>query len=134
MVALTYTLCIILMVLTGIANAFMDKLQFHFDESVFSHLRGNKFWDPKISWTNKWKHGDKALGEKFFLSSTVFVFTTDAWHMFKWVYGNSIFIGLILYATTHYTNSLGMFLLGAFCLMIIQRATFEYFFRVVLKK
>ena len=71
--------------LSGVAEAIMDKLQFHFHESVFSNMKSTNWWNPYKSWKNKWKNGDKSQGEKFLFSSTLFVFTTDAWHFFKFV-------------------------------------------------
>lgn len=42
-----------------------------------------QFWNPNKSWTNKWKNGDPAQGEAFFLSSTALVWTTDAYHLMR---------------------------------------------------
>lgn len=69
--------------LAAVSESVMDKLQFHFERSVFARLKNKQWWNPKTSWRNKWKNGNKEEGEKFFLSSTIFVFTTDAWHLFK---------------------------------------------------
>jgi hypothetical protein len=41
------------------------------------------FWDWRISWRNKWENGFKLNREKFLFSSSIFVFLTDAWHLFK---------------------------------------------------
>jgi hypothetical protein len=43
---------------------------------------GSSYWHKNKSWKNKWKNGDKKQGEKFWLSSTIFVLFTDAWHLF----------------------------------------------------
>ena len=63
----------------GLADGTADRLQFRLP----AQLRGDSFWDPKISWRNKWKNGDPAQGERFPGSSTIFVFLTDAWHLAK---------------------------------------------------
>jgi hypothetical protein len=73
---------IFLLLLSGISEAIMDKLQFHYSLSIFSKYNP-LFWDPSISWKNKWKDGWKENGERFWLSSTLLVFTTDGWHLFK---------------------------------------------------
>lgn len=44
--------------------------------------KGRPFWDMQTSWQRKWKNGDKAQGEAFFGSSTIFAFTTDGYHLF----------------------------------------------------
>lgn len=41
----------------------------------------DKFWNPAISWQNKWKNGDPAQGEKFFGSTSFLVATTDGTHL-----------------------------------------------------
>jgi len=72
----------------------MDKLQFHFDKSIFSNKDKYKqlFWNPIDSWKNKWKEDLKT--ERFAGSSTMFVFTTDAWHLFKLLRTFFIFAGI----------------------------------------
>ncbi len=90
----------LLIILAGISEAVMDKVQFHYNKSIFSKLNG-LFWDPSISWKNKWKSDLKT--ERFKGSSNIFVFTTDAWHLFKFLRNLFLFIGipLICYDTEH---------------------------------
>lgn len=83
---------LLLAITIGTTKAIQDKLQFHFDNSIFSKL-GN-FWNPQQSWKNKWKNGNKEEGEKFFLSSTLLVSLTDAWHLFGLIRNFSIFLAL----------------------------------------
>lgn len=59
-----------------------DKVAHHYDQSVFSRLNP-RFWDPSVSYRNKWKNGNKREGERFWGSSTIFVNLTDAWHLFS---------------------------------------------------
>jgi hypothetical protein len=66
----------------AICNAVMDKLQFHFGVSIWKD-KNPLFWNPQLSWRNKWKNGDPEQGEKFPGSSSIFVSLTDAWHLFK---------------------------------------------------
>ncbi len=74
----------LLFVCAAASNAVMDTLSFRYDKSVFSRSPAMMNWsDPRISWKNKWKDGDPAQGEAFFLSSTALVAFTDAWHLFK---------------------------------------------------
>jgi hypothetical protein len=81
---------------SSIAEAIMDKIQFHYDKSIFSQDKYKQtFWNPTKSWVNKWKD-DSAKEEKFLGSSSIFVFTTDAWHLFKFFRNTFLFIGLPL--------------------------------------
>jgi hypothetical protein len=80
----------------SVSEAIMDKIQFHYDISIFSQYKYKQtFWNPNLSWVNKWKDSS-AREEKFLGSSTIFVFTTDAWHLFKFFRNTFLFIGLPL--------------------------------------
>jgi hypothetical protein len=84
----------------GFFDAVMDKLQFHYHKAVFNRFDNQDFWDPNLSWRRKWKNGNPKDGERFFLSSTLFVFTTDAWHLAKFFRNLFVlvaFIGIGLY-------------------------------------
>lgn len=41
----------------------------------------NEFWDPAISWKNKWKDNNPNNGPAFLGSTTIFVWTTDGYHL-----------------------------------------------------
>lgn len=79
-----------LTIIIATTKAIQDKLQFHFDNSIFKNL--GTWWNPQESWKNKWKNGNKEEGEKFFLSSTLLVSLTDAWHFFGLIRNFSIFV------------------------------------------
>ena len=106
------SIALIFIALAGFAEAVMDITQFHFDRSIFSNKDKylNEYWNPQDSWKNKWKNFDPKLGEKFKGSSTLFVFTTDAWHFFKFVRTSLLFIGLplLLWNHTEWISLLGL--------------------------
>lgn len=85
----------LLIAFAAASEAVMDKIQFHYERSVFPEKANQNFWNPALSWINKWKDSS-AREEKFPGSSTIFVFTTDAWHLFKFFRNTSLFIGLPL--------------------------------------
>jgi hypothetical protein len=64
----------------------MDTLTHHFDKSIFQH-NNRQWWDPSISWTNKYKDGIVSHGHKkwkiwkFEIDS--WDWCSDAWHVFK---------------------------------------------------
>jgi len=89
------TIQIMLVFLSFAAKSVMDTLQFHYDLSLFTKYNP-LFWNPAISWRNKWKNGIKANGEKFLFSSTLLVWTTDAWHLFQFIFLNSICYAMAL--------------------------------------
>ncbi len=73
---------ILLLVLAGICVAVQDTLQHHYHSSIFRRLN-KQFWNPDLSWKNKYKNGDPILGSRFPFSTTFLVFLTDGWHLFK---------------------------------------------------
>jgi hypothetical protein len=93
----------ILIFLSGLFESVMDTLQFHYDVSIFKKLINQRYWNPLISWMNKWKNGDPKQGERFLGSSTIFVGLTDAWHTFKLLHNLTIFLGLFFIAISQAT-------------------------------
>jgi hypothetical protein len=71
----------------GVSNGVMDGLQFHFERTRFADNTqyDPQFWNPALSWKNKYKDHDPAKGEAYFGASTFLVFTTDAWHLAKFI-------------------------------------------------
>jgi len=80
-------LSLVLLLCASASNAVMDTLSYRFNESVFTSLppKAQQWWNPQISYKNKWKDGQRSHGEAYFLSSTALVPLTDAWHFFKWI-------------------------------------------------
>lgn len=120
---------IILIIVAGFAEAVMDKLQFHYDKSIFLRFANQRFWNPEISWVNKWKNGDPIYGEKFIGSSTIFVGVTDAWHLFKSIRTLSLFTSL-LFVSLYLSDSI-MLLLAFIAMRIIFGLAFTYFFNLL---
>ena len=91
-----YIIIIFLVISAAFSNSVMDTLQFRYNKSIFASDSFNQeFFNPKISWKNKWKDGDSKKGEKFLGSSTVFVMFADAWHLaqfFMFTFFELIFI------------------------------------------
>lgn len=86
-------------IISGMCEAVMDTLQFHYESSYFFKFKNRLFWDPSVSWKNKYKDGDPTNGERFFLSKTLLVGLTDGWHLFKlfrtfFLFGGVFFIFL----------------------------------------
>lgn len=85
----------LLIFIAGASKGIMDTLQFHFDKSIFKNFNPS-FWNPSISWVNKWKNSD-AKKEAFPLSSSLLSFLTDAWHFFQSIFFTCIFTAMVLY-------------------------------------
>ena len=80
-----------LVFVSGAFEGVMDHLQFHGDN-------GNQFWDPAVSWRNKYKGGDPANGKTF--AGKYMVWTTDGWHMMKFGRNLTMFAGFTLKLTS----------------------------------
>lgn len=64
----------VLLFVAGAAEGVMDHLQFHYSGS-------DPFWQPDISWRNKYRNHDPAQGMTF--RGRYLVWTTDGWHAAK---------------------------------------------------
>lgn len=67
--------------LMAAASAVMDKLWFHYDKSIWAESKRQQFWNPRISWKNKYKADGKT--PRFPGATTWLVFLTDGWHLAK---------------------------------------------------
>ncbi|MGH1362988.1 MAG: hypothetical protein ACRBF0_05475 [Calditrichia bacterium] len=72
------------------------KLANWFDAQGRSAL-GNRFWDNRLAWRNKWKDGDPANGPAFPGASTVFVTFMDGWHVVKFFWLMHVFAAIVFY-------------------------------------
>ena len=68
----------------GICDGLSQTLYAHYGsfENRFPNAN-DQYWNPYVSWTNKYENNDPNLGEKFPGSTPLFVFTTDAYHLFR---------------------------------------------------
>lgn len=71
-----------LVFLAGAAKGFNETLQFHWKEFRRQFPGANAQWfNPSLSWKNKYKNGDPEAGAKFFGSTSVFIMFTDQYHL-----------------------------------------------------
>lgn len=106
-----YFIVILCFIISAFSESIMDTLQFHYYKSIFNDFKNKSFWNPEISWKNKYKNNDPNQGEKFKFSTTLFVGLTDGWHFFKLVKNVSLFFGLFLILTLIYNFYLSLILI-----------------------
>ena len=71
-----------LVFLAGASKGFNETLMFHWDAFHRKFPGANTQWfNPNVSWKNKYENGDPEEGEKFPMSTTMFVMTTDQYHL-----------------------------------------------------
>ncbi len=80
----------VLVFASGAFEGVMDHLQFHYDKP-------NQFWNPDISWQNKYRNRDVSQGRTFW--GKYMVWTTDGWHMMKFGRNLTMFAGFTLKVT-----------------------------------
>ncbi len=71
--------------IAGSLDGFIESLNYHYDSGVKKRLPNinDQFWNPAISWRNKYKNGEPSEGAKFPGSTNFFVFTTDGYHLMR---------------------------------------------------
>jgi len=116
-----------LILISGASEGIMDSIQFHFERTPFYKFKNQKFWNPGISWRNKWKNGDPSQGERFRFSSTFLVSLTDAWHLFKMLRNIGIFISIPL--ISYQSESPLQVILFALCLRIVYGIGFRLMYK-----
>lgn len=118
---------ILALVISGIAEAINNALGFDYTQTVFRKY-SSLFWDPAISWRNKYKN---ILNKTpaYFGAATFLVFTTDAWHLFKAISHWTLITGLVLQASV--ANGMLDLFLSTLLSYILQRIVFEVTLRVV---
>jgi len=128
---------IICWILAAICNSVMDTLAHHYPTSIFNDM-DPKFWNPQISWKNKYKDGVKAFGPAFFLSTGLLVAFTDGWHFFKSLQIVLLAVAVIMFLYAfdiclfdkEWLNQLA-WLSG---LGVVWNVTFSFMYNKVLKK
>lgn len=86
---------LVLMSIAGLMKAIIDTNLFHHEQSIF---KGKPFFNSNESWKLKYRNGDKAQGDRFFLSSTVLVAFTDSFHLFGMINSFLICAAIVLYS------------------------------------
>jgi hypothetical protein len=84
-----YLLSVIFFTLASICNAMMDTLQFHWSTFRWKDKVNDQYWNPSISWRNKYINGDPKQGFKYKFPFGFMSNFLDAWHLFK---STSIFL------------------------------------------
>lgn len=84
-----------LVFISGASDGVSQTLAFHYQyfENDFPDAP-QSYWNPDSSWYNKWANGDPNQGEAFPGSSTMFVWTTDGYHLFRTISKTSLVSGI----------------------------------------
>lgn len=86
------------MSLGGVSDGISEELLHHYSlvKEKFPNIK-DKFFNPEISWHNKYKNGDEKQGEAYLGSTSILIAGTDAYHAFRGVKQTMWLCGLITF-------------------------------------
>ena len=77
---------IVLLYFSGFFNGYRDVLNYHYYVFKDHHPNANdQFWNPAISWKNKYKNNDPSQGPKFWESICDFFIYSVAYNLGFWI-------------------------------------------------
>jgi hypothetical protein len=96
-----------LIALGGASYGLKETVTHHYPafEARFPHA-DQSWWNPALSWHNKYEGGIPAQGPDFPGSTTVFVFVTDAYHLFGAIDRWDTAIGFVLLTLALYNSKM----------------------------
>jgi hypothetical protein len=128
-----YILILVCWILAAVCNAVMDVLAFKYKYSIFSS-RDPFYWNPGISWRNKYKSRKTSEGPAFLGSTTFLVFTTDAWHLFQFLSNSFIVISMIMLMIVPYEFKHWYYYVALFIpFKVVWGVTFELFYSTIFR-
>ena len=81
----------------GAAKGFNETLLFNYKIFEKTFPGANKQWfDPKVSWRNKYEGGNPDNGPKYFLSTSLLVMFTDQYHLNNFIQRTAIMSALVI--------------------------------------
>lgn len=86
-----------LVFISGSAKGFNETLQFNYAIFEKKFPDANKQWfDPRVSWRNKYEGGNPDNGPKFFLSTSLLVMFTDQYHLNNFIHRTALMGALVI--------------------------------------
>ena len=86
-----------LVFVAGSAKGFNETLQFNYPKFKETFPNANEQWfNPKISWRNKYESGNPDNGSKFFLSTSLLVMLTDQYHLNNFIHKSAIMSAFVI--------------------------------------
>ncbi len=128
-----FIIIFIIIMISGFFEGAMDTLQFHFSNSIFSKKTNQIFWNPEISWRNKYLWGDPKMGPKFIFSTTLLVSLTDAWHLFKLIRNILLFLSITA-AGSLIEYGWKIFIIGILCRLFYGFGFYLAYYKVLINK
>lgn len=115
---------LILVFFAAICNAIMDNLNFHYYKSIFKKWGKQNFWNPAVSWENKYEK-NIIFKIKIPLPDPI----SDAWHICK-----SLMIIFLCFAIAFHKTILWFPIIDVAAAGLIWNFTFNIFFNHLLNE
>lgn len=73
------------MFVSGMLDGTIESISYHYENGFKQRLpnANDQFWNPAVSWKNKYYQNNPQMGPKFLGSTTIFACTTDAYHLLR---------------------------------------------------
>ena len=119
--------------IVGACKGICDTLQFHYGNSFYSKFNP-LWWNPALSWKNKYINADEGnLLPRFPFSTTWFVTFTDAWHTFQFIENLAMVSGIIFFGVAYYAYTLKtnvwFYVIAILALLISKQMGFALFYK-----
>jgi len=86
----------------GFADGSVEVVQHHYQDFKAVYPGANdQYWNPDISWRNKYRNGDPTQGSAFFGSRTFLVSLTDYYHLGRTVQRTTLLASAGIQAATY---------------------------------
>ena len=112
------------MIFAGAFEGTAETLKWHYDEfeNTFPDTDPD-YWNPEISWRNKYKNGEPTQGAKHFGSTTFLAWTTDGYHLMRT--SRNLMVGATLFLTPKKDFDWRNMLLRVACYTMAYQAGFH---------
>jgi len=122
---------------SGALDAVMDTLKDHYSISVFSKM-DQQFWNPTLSWRNKYINGDPAQGHRTFnllgINLQLPDALSDAWHIAKILREGFNILAILSMFFVFVSFSWTLFAATLFALILFRDGTFVLLYNKLLRK
>ena len=87
----------VLLIIAGVCEGFVEALKYRYPVVRARLGVSERWWNPSLSWLNKYRNGNPDHGARFWLSTTALVWLTDAYHFFNFA-GNALLFAAFAFA------------------------------------
>lgn len=84
------------MIIAGTASGVNESIKFDYASFDKKFNANDQFWNPEISWRNKYKNHNPEQGEAYFLSKSLFVSFTDGYHLTRTIEHTFLVSGIVI--------------------------------------